>query len=1240
MSSIQLPSQQVTTLIQSFIQSPKSTPIAPLLTHPTVPDALITILTPLLQSHLAADQIRAVEAITEVLRHAQDDMFSVLCRLAFQKLAFMDIQDGGSVSLAGYTHWLRIVEDMIISQTPMQGMVCGFLMLNYLARYAAMPDKNPRASKTLAPVELRLVQRIAEGNKTVLLCPMGMIGAHVFAMFCQDARPVGNWGPVDNVQQFFNLFFNVGTLPLPPPSSDPIVVLDEESVREWRETLLSYSISDIEGKVYFTPSCLARDVLFTDLVFTNRTRIQLRYENGQAFFEKTCTSSTEHPIHDHYDWLCTLSRRLVLSDDARDAFAGRLAMYCAILQDAFIPYLYPTCCKPNVITRTGVHRYACDPGNPNIKSRVHDLAMQEFSSVMDTFSQGCGPLVQTLRAYVRATRPHQVWSSCTQTTWKCLGKQFREWKGAPSECPLVVAYNETTAMGTTDGPYAIPWHVYFLNAGIGSLDAQMFVTLCKDEIRALRLLEALQVLCERDKIHVDAAEQMMQLIPKQHSSPFDTDKQDIIHVATTMMTKLLDTHADRFRHLAPYWKPTNTLPTRKRKRGIPDDGSKAPIKGNPFSTSGILSTPPKDPSIRTKLLTTAVQVWTQAVHTMTPESITYYLTPLCSGRYPGKEKYMLDLVLVKFIETHPIHAPTILRLLLSQLKPDTYHRHESPFYALVEGLQTMDDQIRIVILKGFATVIDHWTRFWIDCLNVVSKRVKNSVWEWVMVQVDYQLGIQKGETRMDAVGLVKRTCAAGYSGLLPFLLGNQQGLSKRVLVDGMDEVVLGVFGGKCLKDSLEFLVKVLSADGTVNGEESMKVLERLFQILETKKSGEWFEEYWVEPILESILSSPYTQSTGHLLAFQLLRHHPRLFIPHTPQTGLAKWVTTLDTYNDPEPVLHIWHEAWETCPIEWMESVISVLHLTSGPLKNGLEIMVLDYINTDSRLLTRIIPKMVQDPPVFQTLFCHLVQHHPRQTISCIEAIMTHSEHIMTLLGYAFEDVRSYIVHSEIIMQGLVDLVHTPTVPKTLLSFLTRLYEDSIPDFHWRLWRGTVWSIRLPEWQDFIKRLVRSDHEPLVKEIVFDLLGELESNNPTPTTQESMLRILFSVSNTTPLYDPLFCSFAKRWIKRGEPFLNFISQFHVRLEPEMLSHLFSDISSGRAKVLFRLLTSHQHVQEICRRVERIVLGCVDPGCASEYREVLKLVVGEVGIGFVRRVVEGCDARVYMVLNDLQFWDVT
>ncbi|TPX61795.1 hypothetical protein SpCBS45565_g07172 [Spizellomyces sp. 'palustris'] len=1216
MSNIQLPSQHVPTLIQSFIQSPKTTPLAPLLTHPTITDALITNLTPLLHSHLASDQIRAVEAIAEVLRHAQVEIFSVLCRLAFQRLAFMDIQDGGAVSLAGYTHWLRVVEDVVMSQKATHGMVCGFLMLNYLARYAAMPDKNPRASKMLAPVELRLVQRIAEGDKTVLLCPMGMIGAHVFAMFCQDVRPMGNWGPVDNVQQFFNLFFNLGTLPLPPQSSDPIVLLDEESVREWRTTLLSYNISDIEGKGYFMPSCLARDVLFTDLVFTNRTRIQLRFENGQAFFEKACTFRTQHPIHDHYDWLCALSRRLVLSDDARDAFARRLAMYCAILQDAFIPFLYPTCCKSNAITRTGVHRYACDPGNSNMKSRVHDLAMREFSTVMDTFSQGCGPLVQTLRAYVRATRPHQVWSSCTQTTWKGLGKQFREWKGAPNECPLVVAYNETAAMGTTDWPYAIPWHVYFLNVGIGSLDAQMFVTLCKDEMRALRLLEALQVLCERDKIHVDATKQMMQLITKQHPSPFDTSTHDTIHVATTM-TKLLEAHTDRFRHLVPYWKPTNTLFTRKRKRGIPDDGTKAPIKGNPFSTSGILSTPPKDPSIRTKLLTTAVQAWTQAVHTMTPESITYYLTPLCSGRYPGKEKYMLDLVLVKFIETHPIHAPTILCLLLSQMKPDAYHRHESPFYALVDGIQTMDDQNRIVVLKRFATAVDHWVRFWMDCLNGVSEGVKTSVWEWVMEQVDYQLGIQKGETRMDAVGLVKRTCAAGYVGLLPFLIGSRQGVSKRVLVERMDEAILGVFGGKCLKDSKEFLIKVLSADGTMNGEEDIKVLER------------------------SILSSPYTQSTGHLLAFQLLRHHPRLFIPHTPQTGLAKWVMALDTYSDPDPVLRIWRQAWETCPIEWMESVVSVLHLTSGHVKNGLEGMILDWINTDPQLLTRTLSKMVQNPPPFKTLFCHLVQHHTQKTISCIETVMTHWENIMTLLGYAFEDLRSYILHSEIIMQGLVDLVH-PSVQKNVLAFLTRVYETSVPDFHWRLWRGfALWGgVRGHEWEGLIKCLLQGGDKALVKDIVFGVLGELEfiTNTTTTTTtdQESMLRILSQVSSQTPIYDTVFFSFAKRWVHRGDPFLIFLSHVcsHQTLDPDILTHILSSTSTGRARALYTLLQSNQHLKEISRHVDRIVLGCVDPICASDYQKVLKCVVRDVGIEFVRRAVQGVyDGRVYMVLND-------
>ncbi|KAI9091284.1 hypothetical protein DFS34DRAFT_635585 [Phlyctochytrium arcticum] len=767
-----------------------------------------------LASDSKQDQERALEAITTVIKirndqSKDDNEVAALINLAFRKVVFLELRDGEPHSSTKndmdlYASWLSALETTVmpyfqsipdIRQAGRQA-TAAFLMLNYLMRFTSLPIANDAKSKKLATVELRLLQTLVQQDSSLILFPMSVIGAHVSGLFFQAKPSKDNCVPLEGVQQFLELFFGVPKLPV--LSGDVHWILDTKSVEHWRQALLSNTLEDVQLESQLKIALLARDVLFTDLIFTPDSGLLLKKAPGWNF-EKT-SGGMGHDVSIHNEWFAFLASRAMVNvqQTAKPNLAAGLVAHSAILHDTFIPYLRPACC----VAEDDMSRMNILLALDAISPVAHDFVIKEFCHISQCPGQQSEQIAQTVTKYLgiaqRKWTKFELWSSCSNNTWQELRKQHATHSVSTFPSPLVLLYTFTSEFEVekdTSSPYAVPWQIPFLNGLTADYIADLFIKLACEKhgtTLCLRMLEKLEMIATSFPATSVIPEVMEDLFcgkrgrASEHTT--NTHGQEMRSKARTVLAYLMEENSEHLRLVHQCWHqvsrgsaaasemPGSTVgEKRKRDASVSDSGSlphvdKAPRTAtlkepNPFAVSGITESLPVETLAFKSVLARIHGEWSLLFMTLPSTVVEAHLFDLIRKSYPTPKRIMLDYALPRMMLAHPVYTGCITSALLRQPKQKRpgglKDRCIGPFLVLVELFQkpsegcSLDqhENTIILVLQAMLRCVGRFTndtKCWAairfeQCLGRASRVVQGRMLEYIMTIVDQQLGLSNSD---------------------------------------------------------------------------------------------------------------------------------------------------------------------------------------------------------------------------------------------------------------------------------------------------------------------------------------------------------------------------------------------------------------------------------------------------------------------------------------------------------------
>ncbi|KAJ3157452.1 hypothetical protein HDU86_003344 [Geranomyces michiganensis] len=897
-------------------------------------DVILTTMEQALVSYFnapaATTQTHAVAVIIDILKpdgHAE--FASVrLMSLAFRNLSCLDLvtnEEGSSpvdeTPCVAYRKWLAAVEELLPACAAACAQITAFLMLNYLLRFCALPVKDDAASRALGTMERKLLKNVTRLCPSVLTVPMAVIAAHVFTLFIDGTG--GGDASLKTIQKVTHAK-HVGKLQITPESGKIISIAE---MSQWRKWLISYP----SPKADLKHSSIVRDLLFTDLIFTEASEIHVVSRTNGLYLRKTPAEALQtHGAEMHQAWLKTLSGAII-SATSRTAqhFVGRMAVYSAILQDTMVTYVRPICCTS--ASRLAVHLNLEQSPESNVTARCHDYAVHEYARILERFASSpprysvvLKSLLQYLETSVTLSSPHQVWTSISITTWKLLRKQFLKWPASLRESLLQILFQcaEAANPGPSSlGPFGLPWQAAFIQAGVAQLNARIFVTLAGSRgsgpVPALRFLEALDHSALNPHTYIVETSKVLELIATAPPSsaiaalaPFNykLTEDNLVQAQralVSMRAQIVKMPSLRniYRAVAVGAGAEGSI---KRKRA--DDDSSLTIVENALRAPHIYDKIAEGNDISAACAAPFKQ-WLRAAQMMPASAWDQAFYTTISQHYPSPDICYLDVMIAQAVKEWPSYVRKILDQLIQLCQERGAIRFDltiSPFRTVIaifarslpsSSLAASPDDLvciakEMLLLHSEAedeirALIMPWI---VACLYAATRKVSTAVFSWILRNVDVELGIQPTAacvprlkkaigTFTDLAGLPESKTLLQV--LVPMFLSPDEGLSRRLESKCGDSAIVSFCLERSKNPGKDLLIDTMA--GSAEDAMGMSYIE-LFNRIEDKIQtqavkgrnvpfGAWFTEHFIDPLVQAPLRSGADPCLATVVTTAIMRNN-------------------------------------------------------------------------------------------------------------------------------------------------------------------------------------------------------------------------------------------------------------------------------------------------------------------------------------------------------------------------------
>ncbi|KAI8593050.1 hypothetical protein BDZ88DRAFT_503926 [Geranomyces variabilis] len=919
----------------------------------------------------ATTQTHAVAVITELLKPEGYAEFACvrLVSLAFRNLSYLDLvtnEEGPSpldeTPCLAYRKWLTSIEELLPACKAAGPQITAFLMLNYLLRFCALPVKDDAASRALGTMERKLLQNVARLNATVLTAPMAVIAAHVFTLFI-DGTGSGDVS-LKTVQKFLDSFFSVGKLQVTPDTGK---ILSAAETSQWRKWLISYLLP----KGNFKSSAIVRDMLFTDLIFTESTEIHVVSRTNGLYLRKAPAEAVgTHDAEVHQRWLRALSAAIISTKSrAPQTFVGRMAVYSAILQDSLVTYVRPTCCTS--ASRLVVHLNLGQPLESNVVARCHDYAVHEFARILESFAASppryaavLKSLLRYLETSVTVANPHQVWTSMSVATWKLLRKQFLKWPANLGESLLLILFQCAEAVHpgpSALGPFGVPWQTPFIQAGVAQLNARIFVTLAgfpgSGSVSVLRFLEALDHSALSPHVHIVETTKLLELIAT--ASPasaiaalaplnYKLTEDNLVRAQRTLIS--MRAKIVKFPSLRNIYRAvTDAISadgSNKRKRV--DDELSLTGADNALRAPHIYDKVPNG-NIDVSLITgTTLKQWRKAAQTMRPSAWDQAFYTTISQHYPSPDICYLDLIIAQAMKEWPSYARKIFDQLIQLCQERgamRFDRNISPFRTIIATFAlslppssmaaTADDLVCIakelfLLYSEAEAEIRALVMPWIvACLYAATRKVSTLVFSWILRNVNVELGLDATASCIprlkNAIGTFTDLAGLPESKMLlqvlvPMFLSPDEGLSRRLASKCGDNATVLFCLERSKNVGKDLLIETMQ--GPADEGMAAAFLE-LFTRIEDKIQTQavkgrnvpfaaWFGEHFIEPLVQAPIRSTATLCLATAVTTAIMRNG--VWVQELTKASLSPifrtWANAVTLAGKTNPRARVLMQAW------------------------------------------------------------------------------------------------------------------------------------------------------------------------------------------------------------------------------------------------------------------------------------------------------------------------------------------
>ncbi|KAJ3184994.1 hypothetical protein HDU87_002560 [Geranomyces variabilis] len=919
----------------------------------------------------ATTQTHAVAVITELLKPEGHAEFACvrLVSLAFRNLSYLDLvtnEEGPSpldeTPCLAYRKWLTSIEELLPACKAAGPQITAFLMLNYLLRFCALPVKDDAASRTLGTMERKLLQNAARLSPTVLTVPMAVIAAHVFTLFL-DGTGSGDVS-LKTVQKFLDSFFSVGKLQVSPETGK---ILSAAETSQWRKWLISYPLP----KGDFKSSSTVRDMLFTDLIFTESAEIHVvSRTNGLYLHKAPAEAIGPHGAEVHQTWLRALSAATISTKNRTpQAFVGRMAVYSAILQDSLVTYVRPTCCTS--ASRLAVHLNLGQPAESNVITRCHDYAVHEFARILESFATSPAryaavlkSLLQYLESSVTVANPHQVWTSISVATWKLLRKQFLKWPANLGDSLLLILFQCAEAVNpgpSALGPFGVPWQTAFIQAGVAQLNARIFVTLAgvsgSGSVPVLRFLEALDHSALNPHVHIVETTKLLELIAT--ASPVSAiaalaplnDKltEDNLvraqRVLVSMRAKIVKYPSLRniYRAVAD---AVGSDVSNKRKRV--DDDLSLTVADNALRAPHIYDKIPNGNIDVSLIVSTSLKQWRKAAQTLRPSAWDQAFYTTISQHYPSPDICYLDLIIAQSVKEWPSYTRKIFDQLIQLCQERgamRFDRNISPFRTIIATFAlrlppssmaaTTDDLVCIakelfLLYSEAEAEIRALVKPWIvACLYAATRKVSTLVFIWILRNVNVELGFDETAACVprltNAIGTFTDLASLPESKMLlqvlvPMLLSPDEGLARRLASKCGDNAIVLYCLERSKNVGRDLLIEAMQGPADeVMAAAFLELFSRIEDMIQNQAVkgrnvpfAAWFAEHFIEPLVQAPLRSKAEPCLATAVTTAIMRNG--VWVQELTKASLSPifrtWANAMTLAGKTNPRARVLMQAW------------------------------------------------------------------------------------------------------------------------------------------------------------------------------------------------------------------------------------------------------------------------------------------------------------------------------------------
>lgn len=495
--------------------------------------------------------------------------------VVFRSLPFIDLEDEHagassisivSSSMESYVTWISFLQSpsylslmdpiaMIEQQQqqhqrssasiPLHALISAFCISNYLGRYALLLKRRAVVAGnvnsdvhlgTCQKFETEILRLIARTIPFTSLSPLAVIALHFISIFQEELTrdPIHNLIPLTSINTFMTQYLSIRDFPALDFHGNEMLLLDTDMVEGWRQACLSCSsINDYTDSKnilsLLEPSNLARDFLFIDFVFTEKSSFYIVKSHTHGFLlakrgpTNTTTNTDYNNLHNHrqhytlFHSVCTQFNFVQHQQQHHNyrhkgksnllSFQGRIITRTSLLQDAFSGDQGPVCCRqasyegisswsslesPVIIPHRLLSACNIDSSAPASSGFLFNSINYFIEDVIDivqkleSAASKLHNLVLCTRGYFkglgRRIGVHRMLQSIHPDLWPTLRSQHNESVGGKTAFSsivreMVIACSSLSAASTPATASSsslstlLPWQMHMLHLNLGDLNA-------------------------------------------------------------------------------------------------------------------------------------------------------------------------------------------------------------------------------------------------------------------------------------------------------------------------------------------------------------------------------------------------------------------------------------------------------------------------------------------------------------------------------------------------------------------------------------------------------------------------------------------------------------------------------------------------------------------------------------------------------------------------------------------------